>query len=87
MFLDDDIVEDAASAVVENLRGEVSVREAFSKLEQHYNAPVSSMDIHKYVGVVLADGLSGAEEQLMEKIGDRTDLFFIGGSAGDDLKF
>ena len=23
----------------------------------------------------------------MEKLGDRTDLFFVGGSAGDDLKF
>ncbi|MGP8246040.1 MAG: FIST N-terminal domain-containing protein [Bryobacteraceae bacterium] len=37
--------------------------------------------------IVLMDGMSGAEEGLMEKIGDRTDLFFVGGSAGDDLKF
>jgi hypothetical protein len=80
-------VEDASAAVVENLRGEARVREAFSSFEQHFHAPVSSMDIHKYVGLVLADGLSGAEENLMEKIGDRTDIFFIGGSAGDDLKF
>jgi hypothetical protein len=87
MFLDADIVEDARSAVVENLSGEVRVREAFSSFEQHFHTPVSSMDIHKYVGLVLADGLSGAEENLMEKIGDRTDIFFVGGSAGDDLKF
>jgi hypothetical protein len=87
MFLDGDIVEDASAAVVENLRGEARVREAFSSFEQHFHAPVSSMDIHKYVRLVLADGLSGAEENLMEKIGDRTDIFFIGGSAGDDLKF
>ena len=87
MFLDDDVVEDAVSAVVEDLNGEARVRDAFSSFERHFHAPVSSMDIHKYVGLVLADGLSGAEEQLMEKIGDRTDLFFIGGSAGDDLKF
>jgi hypothetical protein len=36
---------------------------------------------------VLVDGLSGAEEGLIDKIGDLTDITFIGGSAGDDLKF
>lgn len=29
----------------------------------------------------------GAEEKIMEKIGDMTDITFIGGSAGDDLAF
>jgi hypothetical protein len=87
MFLDGEIVTDTASAVVENLRDHVRVTDAFSKMEQQLHAPVSSLDIQKYVGVVLADGLSGAEEALMEKIGDRTDIFFVGGSAGDDLKF
>ena len=87
MFLDEEIVADAASAVVENLRGHVQVSDAFAKMERRLRAPLSSLDIGKYVGLVLADGLSGAEEELMEKIGDRTDIFFVGGSAGDDLKF
>ncbi|MGD0124033.1 MAG: FIST N-terminal domain-containing protein [Terriglobia bacterium] len=87
MFLDDEIVGHRASAVVEGLSSQVSVRAAFSKMEQGLGAPVSSLDIEKYVGIVLADGLSGSEEALMEKIGDCTDLLFVGGSAGDDLKF
>ncbi len=87
MFLDEKVVEDAAVAVVENLSGGPCVREAFAEFERHFNAPVSSLDIRKHVGMVLVDGLSGAEEGLMEKIGDRSDLFFVGGSAGDDLKF
>jgi hypothetical protein len=87
MFLDKDTVGQTASAVVENLRDHVRVCDAFSKMEQDLRAPVSSLDIMRYVGIVLADGLSGAEEELMEKIGDRTDIFFVGGSAGDDLKF
>jgi len=33
------------------------------------------------------DGLSGTEEKVMERIGDMTNVSFIGGSAGDDLKF
>jgi hypothetical protein len=45
------------------------------------------MDPQKYVGIVLVDGLSCAEEGLMESIGDLTNVTFIGGSAGDDLKF
>lgn len=87
MFLDDDIVGPAAFAVVENLRDHTDVKSAFAKIEHQLQAPVSSLDIEKYVGLVLIDGLSGAEETLMEKLGDRTDLFFVGGSAGDDLKF
>lgn len=87
MFLDGEVVAEAASAVVENLRDHVRVSDAFTSIEQQLHVPVSFLDIQKYVGVVLADGLSGAEETLMEKIGDRTDIFFVGGSAGDDLKF
>jgi len=87
IFLDDEIVGQTASALVEGLSSQVSVGGAFSKMERQLGAPVSSLDIEKYVGIVLADGLSGAEESLMEKIGDRTDLLFVGGSAGDDLKF
>jgi hypothetical protein len=87
IFLDEETVGQTAFAVVEGLRDHVSVRDAFSKIEQQLDAPVSSLDIDKYVGIVLVDGMSGAEEALMEKIGDRTDILFVGGSAGDDLKF
>lgn len=87
MFLDEEIVADAVSAVVENLRGHVQLSDAFARIEQRLSGPVSCLDTGKYVGLVLADGLSGAEEELMEKLGDRADIFFVGGSAGDDLKF
>ena len=87
MFLDEEIVGQTASAVVENLREGVSISGAFAKMERELHAPFSSLDIEKYVGIVLADGLSGAEEALMDKLGDRTDVLFVGGSAGDDLKF
>ena len=87
MFLDEEVVGQSAFAVVEHLRDGVRVSDAFTQMERQLCAPVSSLDIERYVGLVLADGLSGAEEALMEKIGDRTDIFFVGGSAGDDLKF
>lgn len=87
MFFDADVVEDAAAAVVENLGPGTPVDEVFRQFEKHFRIPVSAMDIRKYVGLVLVDGLSGAEERLMEKIGARSDLFFVGGAAGDDLRF
>lgn len=87
MFLGSDVVENAASAIVADLGSEACVQEAFSEFQRHFGSPVPSMDIHKHVGLVLVDGLSRSEEWLMEQIGIRSDLFFIGGSAGDDLKF
>ncbi len=48
---------------------------------------MADLDFRKYVGIILVDGLSGAEERLMDRIGDLTNVSFVGGSAGDDLKF
>ena len=48
---------------------------------------MAEMDPKQYVGIVLIDGLSGKEEQIIDRIGDLTNVNFIGGSAGDDLKF
>jgi hypothetical protein len=87
MVLDDETVEDAAAVAVENLSAEIDIRGALQELENHFQACASDWDIEKYVGLVLIDGLSGAEERLMEKLGDGTDVFFVGGSAGDDMKF
>ncbi|MBK7001454.1 MAG: FIST C-terminal domain-containing protein [Rhodoferax sp.] len=44
-------------------------------------------DYDQHIGIVLMDGMSGMEEKVMDRLGDVTDLRFIGGSAGDDLAF
>lgn len=87
MFLDSAVVGRAACAIVEHIAGGAGARAALSTLASEFGMPLSAMDIQKYAGIVLFDGLSGAEERLMEEIGDLTDLFFVGGSAGDDLAF
>ena len=87
MFIDEGIVGRAASAVVEGLSSHVRVADALSKMERDLGVPIAALDIEKHVGIVLVDGLSGSEEALMEKLGDQTDVLFVGGSAGDDLKF
>ena len=45
------------------------------------------LDLERWIGLVLVDGLSGAEERLMDQLGNLTDVAFVGGSAGDDLAF
>jgi hypothetical protein len=87
MSLDSETVEDASAVVVENLRSGIDLRAAFEKFENHFQSAASTWDVAKYVGLVLIDGLSGAEERFLEKLGDTTDVFFVGGSAGDDLRF
>ncbi|MFO0549368.1 MAG: FIST N-terminal domain-containing protein [Polyangiaceae bacterium] len=64
-----------------------AIAQSFEAFERRVGAPMIALDYKQYVGLVLVDGLSGAEEALMEHIGDLTDVRFVGGSAGDDLKF
>jgi hypothetical protein len=63
-----------------------AVTQAFTGFEKHYGTAMWDADPAKYAGIVLVDGLSGAEEKLMEKISDLTNVNFVGASAGDDLK-
>jgi hypothetical protein len=41
----------------------------------------------RWAGFVFTDGLSGAEERVMDRLSDATNAAFVGGSAGDDLAF
>jgi hypothetical protein len=87
MAFDADALEDVSVGMVKNLKTENQVPQVFSAFETHTGQKMMALDIAEYVGIILVDGLSVAEEKLMEKIGDLTNVIFIGGSAGDDLKF
>src|SRR5712691_2399163 len=80
-------VADVRVEVLRDIRRGTPVKEAFTSFEKHYGQKLSELDPKKYAGLILITGLSGAEERIMAAIGDLTDVTFIGGSAGDDLKF
>lgn len=61
--------------------------DAFASFERHFGVKVSEMDPERYVGLLLIDGLSTREELILDRIGDLTNVSFVGGSAGDDLEF
>lgn len=87
MAFNAEAIKDVQVEVIEDVKAENGVEKAFASFEKHFGIPMIEMNPKRYVGIVLVDGLSGAEEALIEKIGDLTDVTFIGGSAGDDLKF
>ncbi len=87
MALDADIISDLNVQIVENISGDFSLESSMKGFSDYFNQPIRNMNIDEYVGIILADGMSGAEERLMDSLGNFTDVIFIGGSAGDDLKF
>jgi hypothetical protein len=78
-------IKDCKVEVIDNLKKE-SYR-AFNAFERHFGQSMKKLDPNKYVGMILIDGLCCKEELIMDKMGDLTNVTFIGGSAGDDLKF
>jgi hypothetical protein len=87
MAFSSNIVEDVKVEVLENLKESINIKPMIKSFEDYFKTPIDEMDITKYVGIILIDGLSGAEEKIMDKIGYRVNLTVIGGSAGDDLNF
>lgn len=81
------------SSAVKSVKVEVLAKldskshDAFASFERHFGTPVEEMDQDRYVGLLLIDGLSMKEELIVDRIGDLTNVFFVGGSAGDDLRF
>lgn len=82
MGLGRDLVPEVSIAVVDDMHDSARVDAACRSL-----GAVLDADLDSHVGIVLLDGMSGAEELVLDRLGDLTNLPFIGGSAGDDLAF
>lgn len=87
MAISSNIVSDVKLEVVENIKKNLNLEKAFTSFENHFNESLYTMDPSKFVGMVLIDGLSMKEEKIMDLIGNRTNVNFVGGSAGDNFKF
>ncbi|HNQ34354.1 MAG TPA: FIST N-terminal domain-containing protein [Methanoculleus sp.] len=82
MAFDDRTVRDAAFSVVTDVTSPDSLADAVRRLGEDIGTPLGELDFRKYVGIILIDGLSGSEERVMDRLGDLTNVTFIGGSAG-----
>jgi hypothetical protein len=87
MAINSNIVSDVKVEIIENIKQNLSIEKAVASFEGYYNESLYSMDPTKFIGITLIDGLCMQEEKIMDLIGNRTNVFFVGGSAGDDNKF
>ena len=83
-----ELIQDCKIEVLENIStNETAVDDGFISLKEYLGTDMNDLNPEEYVGIVLIDGMSGKEEAINERIGDLTNVTFIGGSAGDDLQF
>lgn len=87
MAFNSNIISDVKAEVIEKMKEDLNVEEAFTSFEKYFNESLYTMNSKKYVGIILIDGVSKKEEKVMDLIGNRTNVFFIGGSAGDNCRF
>jgi hypothetical protein len=87
MAFNSEVLIDAKVEVLENLSCGINPDAAFASFDAYFKRPMSDVSYHQYGGLVLIDGLSAKEEEVMEKIGRYTNIMFTGGSASDALKF
>jgi hypothetical protein len=88
MGLGSDVISRAEVAVARGVMESVEgIDRAFREWEGRIGQKMLDLDPERWIGVVLVDGLTGAEERVMDRIGNLTNVIFIGGSAGDDLAF
>ncbi|SMO44560.1 Uncharacterized conserved protein, contains FIST_N domain [Saccharicrinis carchari] len=88
MALGEEIVEDCKIEVLTDITEDIlAVDKSFVRLKDYYGEDLSQLDTKEHVGLLLIDGLSGMEEKINERIGDLTNITFVGGSAGDNMAF
>lgn len=87
LALDSEVVEVVGVEVVKGLKAGATPDEAVRRLAQKVGQPARDWDFGTYVGLALFDGLAGAEERFLDRLGDLTEVLFTGGSAGDELTF
>ncbi|MDO1451534.1 FIST N-terminal domain-containing protein [Rhodocytophaga aerolata] len=88
MAFSEGVIQRVEIALASNLGKDTrAINKAVSGLEKALAHPLHSLDPDQYVGILLTDGLSGQEERVNDELGNLTNITFIGGSAGDDLRF
>ena len=87
MAFTDEIIEDIRVEVVNNINSNLDLHPTFEAFASYFNTPFNRLDDSKHFGLIYMDGLSKLEETILGILGDHTNVMFVGGSAGDDLKF
>ena len=82
-----DVIGDVTVQAIADATNRDQVTAALTAAAGDVGSTPSALDAGKLAGIVLTDGMSVGEEIVMERLGEMSNVTFVGGSAGDDLKF
>jgi len=80
---DSETLKDVEISIIKDLNSKQSFDSAMAIFENYYSTKMNELSIEEYVGTVLIDGLTGAEENLMDSLGNISDVLFVGGSSSE----
>jgi len=87
MAFDSDTIQDLNIQVVENISKGIDINAVFGAFGSYFGVPMAKANYKEYCGLILIDGLSFKEVEIMDKIGSHTNIMFVGGSASDNMTF
>lgn len=89
MAFNEEAIQDVHIEIIKDItkNRKEKVKSAFHSFEKKTGLSSNQWDHEKMVGLILSNALLNAEEEIMETIGSLTNVFFVGGSAADNLSF
>ena len=83
-----EVFDEFIVALSENVSAGISsVDNAFRLFESRLGMKMLDADFYKYAGLILSDSTPLMGDVMLERVGQLTDVSFVGGYAGDDMKF
>ena len=80
--------ETAVAALAENIAGDpAALEKAFSTLEEKLGSKLMDLDFREHFGIILFDGRVPRMDKFIDRVGNLSDIIFIGGYASDDFSF
>lgn len=83
MAFDKYSVSDVHIQTIQNIKQSPDIQQIVKNYQEYFKDENIEQSIDKYFGMIMFDGSSKAEENFMDKIGNITNLQFIGGSSAN----
>jgi len=85
--LGEDMVETAAAEIVTSVTSLPDPTPQLQRLSAALGADLRQADPEQYAGLILTEGFTFGLDVLLERLGDQALLPFVGGTAGDAMRF
>lgn len=79
------VLEDGPASEADGVFG--SVDAAMKAVAEGTNETLLDLDYRRYVGFMLVESISRFSQNVIERVGELTNVLYVGGVAGDDYKF